>query len=112
MIGGVEVRFGIHTGPVVVGKIGDNLRMDYTAVGNTTNLAARLQQQAEPGAIRVSEATRRVALAHFEFAPLGRLALKGIGEPVEVYDLLHVRAAHSAIEQVALRVTCPSRYAA
>ena len=88
----VRVRMGVNTGMVVVGKIGNNLRMDYTAVGDTTNLAARLQQQAQPGAIRSSEATQRAAVAHFEFKPLGKQALKGIAEPVEVYDLLKARA--------------------
>lgn len=66
---------GINTGMVVVGKIGGNLRMHYTAVGNTTNLAARLQQHAEPGAIRVSEATHRAALPYFEFTALGNRVL-------------------------------------
>ena len=57
---GVElaVRIGLNTGPVVVGKIGDDLRMDYTAQGETVNLAARLQQAAAPGGILISEATR------------------------------------------------------
>ena len=55
-----EVRMGLNTGVVVVGGIGDNLRMDYTAVGDTTNLAARLQQLADPGTILVSEATQRL----------------------------------------------------
>lgn len=55
----VRVRIGVNTGTVVVGKIGDNLRMDYTAVGDVTNLAARVQQCAEPGTIWVSEATYR-----------------------------------------------------
>jgi class 3 adenylate cyclase len=61
--GGSELaaRIGINTGPVVVGTIGDNLRMDYTAIGDTTNLAARLQQHAEPGTILISETTRRLA---------------------------------------------------
>ncbi len=55
------MRIGINTGTVVVGRIGDNLRMDYTAQGDTTNLAARLQQMAPPGTIWVGEATYRVA---------------------------------------------------
>ena len=55
----LSVRMGLNTGLVVVGRIGDNLRMDYTAVGDTTNLAARLQQLAEPGAILLSETTAR-----------------------------------------------------
>src|SRR6266702_1765351 len=55
-----QFRMGLNTGLVVVGSIGDNLRMDYTAVGDTTNLAARLQQVAEPDTILISETTRRL----------------------------------------------------
>jgi class 3 adenylate cyclase/tetratricopeptide (TPR) repeat protein len=83
----VRVRMGIHTGMVVVGKIGDNLRMDYTAIGNTTNVAARLQQLAQPGQICTSEAVHQVGSAYFEFLPLGKHALKGIRESVSVFDL-------------------------
>src|SRR5262249_16930669 len=59
---GVEVRlhFGLNSGPVIVGKIGDDLRMDYTAVGDTTQLAARMEQLAAPGAILAAEATHRL----------------------------------------------------
>jgi class 3 adenylate cyclase/tetratricopeptide (TPR) repeat protein len=87
----VRLRIGVNTGTVVVGKIGDNLRMDYTAVGDTTNLAARLQQHAEPGAIRTSESTYRAAVDYFEFKPLGKHTLKGIAEPVKLYDLIGAR---------------------
>src|SRR5262245_33554620 len=66
----VSVRIGLNTGPVVVGTIGDNLRMDYTAVGDTTNLAARLQQLAEPGVILVSDATRRQVGEQVRLEPL------------------------------------------
>jgi len=52
----LQLRIGLNTGPVVVGKIGDDLRMDYTAVGDTTNLAARMQQAARPGSVVISEA--------------------------------------------------------
>jgi class 3 adenylate cyclase len=89
----IRVRIGVNTGMVVVGTIGDNLRMDYTAVGDTTNLAARLQSLAAPGTIRISEATHRAALPYFEFTALGKQTLKGIAEPVEVYDVRQVRAA-------------------
>jgi class 3 adenylate cyclase/tetratricopeptide (TPR) repeat protein len=89
----VRVRMGLNTGMVVVGAIGDNLRMDYTAVGDTTNLAARLQQHAAPGAIRISEATRRAASAYFEFKQLGKQVLKGIATPTPIYDLVGVRPA-------------------
>ena len=89
----VRMRVGVNTGMVVVGTIGDNLRRDYTAVGNTTNLAARLQQLAEPGAIRTSEATHRAALPYFEFTALGKHTLKGIVAPVDVYDVRKMRSA-------------------
>jgi len=79
---------GINTGSVVVGKIGDNLRMDYTAVGDTTNIAARLEGLAQPGRIYVSASVYNVARAHFEFQPLGKHAVKGTEAPVDVYDLL------------------------
>jgi class 3 adenylate cyclase len=55
------VRMGLNSGDVVVGKIGDDLRMDYTAQGHTVNLAARMEQIAEPGAIYLTEATARLA---------------------------------------------------
>jgi class 3 adenylate cyclase len=61
-----QLRIGVNTGTVVVGRIGDNLRMDYTAQGDTTNLAARLQQMAPPGAIWVGESSYRIARAAFE----------------------------------------------
>ena len=62
----LQMRIGLNTGLVVVGKIGDDLRMDYTAVGDTTNLAARLQQMARPGSVLVSEATHRAVGGFFE----------------------------------------------
>ena len=95
-LGELRLRMGLNTGTVVVGKIGDNLRMDYTAVGDTTNLAARLQGHADPGTIRVSDSTRRAAEAHFGFADLGRHALKGIAEPVAVFEPIGARWAGKA----------------
>jgi class 3 adenylate cyclase len=68
-----EVRQGINTGPVVVGSIGTDLRMDYTAVGDTTNVAARLVQTAERGRILLSEATHRLTAGYFHTRPLGGL---------------------------------------
>jgi class 3 adenylate cyclase len=56
----VHLRVGLNTGPVVVGRIGDDLRMDYTAVGNTTHLASRMQSLAEPGTIWITEATQNL----------------------------------------------------
>jgi class 3 adenylate cyclase/tetratricopeptide (TPR) repeat protein len=84
----LKVRMGINTGWVVVGGIGDQLRRDYTAIGDTTNLAARLQQLAEPGAILVSEDTSRFLHGSARLEPLGPLQVKGKEAPVQAFRLL------------------------
>jgi class 3 adenylate cyclase/tetratricopeptide (TPR) repeat protein len=84
----VAIRMGLNTGMVVVGAIGDNLRMDYTAVGDTTNLAARLQQVADPGAVLLSESTVRLALDFVQVEPLGAIEVKGKSGPVHAYRLI------------------------
>jgi class 3 adenylate cyclase/tetratricopeptide (TPR) repeat protein len=81
-----RLRIGINTGLVVVGRIGDNLRMDYTAQGDTTNLAARLQALAEPGTILVSELTHRLTQGYFTFQALGARQIKGHA-PVQVFEV-------------------------
>ena len=73
----LQMRIGVHTGLVVVGKIGDDLRMDYTAVGDTTNLAARLQQIAQPGSVVISAATQQHIAGFFETRDLGEMPVKG-----------------------------------
>jgi len=84
----LEVRMGINTGWVVVGGIGDQLRRDYTAVGDTTNLAARLQQLAEPGTILVSEDASRLLQGAARLEPVGPLQVKGKEAPVQAFRLL------------------------
>ncbi len=83
----LAVRIGLNSGPVVVGKIGDDLRMDYTAQGETVNLAARLQQAAEPGGILISEATMRLAGGYFVLHEAGELTLKGLPLPVRTFSV-------------------------
>ena len=82
-----KVRIGLNSGPVVVGAIGDDLRMDYTAQGDTANLAARMETSAEPGTVLVSEQTYRLAKEFFEFEPLGKIQVKGKEQPVAAYRL-------------------------
>ncbi|MFQ5458216.1 MAG: AAA family ATPase, partial [Myxococcota bacterium] len=84
----LSVRIGINTGPVVVGTVGNDLKMDYTAIGDTTNLAARLQSLADPGSILVSEATQRLVRGFFQLRPAGDFTVKGKSEPVATYEIL------------------------
>ena len=84
----LAVRMGINTGLVVVGAIGDHLRMDYTAVGDTTNVAGRLEQRADPGSILVGETTARLARGYVRLEPVGPLPVRGRAEPVTAYRVL------------------------
>ncbi|MBI1736720.1 MAG: AAA family ATPase [Candidatus Rokubacteria bacterium] len=86
-----KLRIGINTGRVVVGKIGDDLRMDYTAQGDTVNLASRLQAVAEPGTIAMSSSTQRLVTGAVESVALGPHKVKGKNEPVEVFRPLRLR---------------------
>ncbi|NTV57956.1 MAG: AAA family ATPase, partial [Deltaproteobacteria bacterium] len=84
---GVEfkMRMGLHSGPVIVGSIGDDLRMDYTAVGDTTNLAARIQQVAAPGQVWVSQETHHMIRNYFLDDFVMETPLKGKAEPQRLY---------------------------
>jgi class 3 adenylate cyclase/tetratricopeptide (TPR) repeat protein len=97
----LQMRIGINTGLVVVGKIGADLRMDYTAVGDTTNLAARLQQLAEPGTVVISEATYKLVAGYFETRDLGTHAVKGHPEPVRVVEVLRAWGRRTRLEVAA-----------
>ena len=97
----LRMRIGINTGLVVVGKIGDDLRMDYTAVGDTTNLASRLQELATPGTIVISEATHRLVSGFFEMEDLGAIAVRGKSVPVRAYRVLEERRITGRIEAMA-----------
>ena len=81
----VQMRIGIHTGPVVVGTIGNDLRVEFTAVGNTVNLASRMESLAEPGTTFVSEDTFALAEGFFRFEFQGKKQLKGMSEHISVY---------------------------
>ena len=83
-----KMRFGINSGLVMVGAIGNDLRMDYTADGDTTNLASRLESIAAPGSVLVSENTYRLIKAYFKLEALGPVTLKGKEEPQNAYRLI------------------------
>src|SRR5271169_4562732 len=93
----LPVRMGIHTGPVVFGPVGDRLPMDSTAIGDTANVAARLQQAAEPATILLSEATYQLAQSYARVKPVGPLVLKGKADPITAYRLLEVSQALAAL---------------
>ena len=83
-----KMRIGLNSGPVVVGTVGDDLRMDYTAKGDTVNLAARMETSADPGVILVSKNLYRQVKEFFEFKSIGEIRVKGKEEPVEAYRLI------------------------
>ncbi len=97
-----RLRMGLNTGLVVVGAIGDNLRMDYTAVGDTTNTAHRMLELAEPGQIVVAEGTERLIAPYFELRQLGTFAVKHRARPVAAWELVRAR---SRVSRLAARVT-------
>lgn len=102
---GVEfkMRIGLNTGPVIVGAIGDDLRMDYTADGDTTNLAARMESLARPGTVIISVNTQRLVKDYFESKPLGKFHVKGKEEPQEIFELVRAGAAATRIEAAEAR---------
>src|SRR5262249_10103913 len=106
---GVEltVRMGLNTGMVVVGTIGDNLRMDYTAVGDPTYVAARLEQEAAPNQIVISEATHPLVAGYCTTRALGTFALKGKTVSVAAWEVRTAREARTRLEVQAERGLTP-----
>lgn len=82
-----KFRIGIHTGPLVVGSIGDDMRMEFTALGDTVNYASRLESLAEIGTVYISDATRELVEGYVEAADLGEREVKGKAEPQRVHRL-------------------------
>jgi class 3 adenylate cyclase/tetratricopeptide (TPR) repeat protein len=87
---GVEfkMRVGLNSGLVIVSSVGNDLRMDYTAIGDTVNLASRMETNAKPGTVLVSADTYKIARDYFKFEPLGKIPVKGKEELVESFQLL------------------------
>jgi tetratricopeptide (TPR) repeat protein len=82
------LRIGIHSGPVVVGTLGNDLRVQFTAVGDTINMAARMEQLAEPGTTYVTEDTFKLTEGYFRFEALGEKQIKGKEKPMTVYQVI------------------------
>ena len=87
-----QLRVGLNTGTVVVGSVGSDLHMEYLAIGDTVNLAARLQSVAQPGRILISESTARLVGAAFELQSLGEINVKGKTKAVTIFDVVKVKA--------------------
>lgn len=100
-------RCGLNTGVVVVGSIGDDLTMDYTAIGDTTNLAARMEQMCEPGAVFLTENTYRDVADYFECEDLGALDVKGKAEPVRAYKAVAELPVRSRMDAAVARGLSP-----
>jgi class 3 adenylate cyclase/tetratricopeptide (TPR) repeat protein len=99
----IQIRVGLNSGEVVVRSIGSDLRMDYTAVGQTTHLAARMEQLATPGSVLLAPDTMGLAEGYVQVKPLGPTAVKGLNEPIEVYELVGPGQARSRLQAAAAR---------
>src|SRR3990170_4782909 len=99
----VQIRVGLHSGEVVVRAIGSDLHMDYSAIGQTTHLAARMEQLAPPGSIRLTAEALRLAEGFIQVAPLGPIPVKGLADPVEVFELLGAAPTRTRLQAAAAR---------
>jgi class 3 adenylate cyclase len=103
----LAVRVGIHTGLVVVGEIGGAGRQEQLALGETPNIAARLQGLAQPDTVVISDRTARLVEGYFTCQPLGAQELKGLAQPLQVYRVLHASAAQTRLDVAATRGLTP-----
>jgi class 3 adenylate cyclase/tetratricopeptide (TPR) repeat protein len=99
----LQIRVGLNSGAVVVRAIGSDLRMDYTAVGQTTHLAARMEQMAAPGTILLAPATLQLAEGYVQVTARGPVAVKGLPDPVDIYALTGASASRTRFHAAAAR---------
>jgi class 3 adenylate cyclase/tetratricopeptide (TPR) repeat protein len=103
----VQLRIGLNSGAVVVRAIGNDLHMDYSAIGQTTHLAARMEQLAPPGTIRLTAETSWLAEGLVQVTPLGPVPVKGLPDPVEVCELVGAGPARTRLQAFAARGLTP-----
>jgi class 3 adenylate cyclase/tetratricopeptide (TPR) repeat protein len=99
----IQIRVGLNSGEVVVGAIGNDLKMDYTAVGQTVHLASRMEQMATPGSIMMTADTLQLAEGYVQVKPLGPVAVTGMSEAVEVYEVTGAGIARTRLQAAASR---------
>jgi predicted ATPase/class 3 adenylate cyclase len=99
----VQIRVGLNSGEVVVRSIGSDLKMDYTAVGQTTHLAARMEQMAMPGSILMTADTLSLTEGFVQVKPLGPVNVKGLSDPVEAYEITGAGPVRSRLQAAAAR---------
>jgi class 3 adenylate cyclase len=99
----IRIRIGLNSGDVVVRAIGSDLRMDYTAVGQTTHLAARMEQLADPGAILLTPDTLALAEGYIDVKSVGPTPVRGLADPIEVYEMLGASTIRSRFAAAAAR---------
>jgi class 3 adenylate cyclase/tetratricopeptide (TPR) repeat protein len=99
----VRIRVGLNSGDVVVRAVGSDLHMDYTAVGQTTHLAARMEQLADPGSILITPKTLALAEGLVEVKSLGPVPVKGLADPVEIFELTEAGQARTRLQAASLR---------
>jgi hypothetical protein len=102
-----HIRVGLNSGEVVVRAIGSDLHMDYTAVGQTTHLAARMEQMAMPGSILITPEVLRLAEGYVQVKALGPVSVKGLHAPLEVYEVLATGVVRSRLQAAAVRGLAP-----
>jgi class 3 adenylate cyclase/tetratricopeptide (TPR) repeat protein len=99
----VTIRVGLNSGEIVIRAIGNDLRMDFTVVGQTANLASRMEQMAKPGSVLTTADTLQLAEGYLAVKPLGPGPVKGLADPVQIYEVTGVGAARTRLQAAAGR---------
>ena len=99
----VQIRVGLNSGEVLIRAIGNDLHMDYSAIGQTTHLASRMEQLAEAGSIMITGDTRRLLEGYVQVAPAERVNVKGLSEPIEAFELLGAEFSKTRLQAAGAR---------